>query len=119
MDLGTGDKLLEVETRMADLAAIRDNLRAALDAGCDDPAPVRDQRLLPPCRSWRSQPGGRRRERQDQGPSPGRSLTFGLVVLIASLVGLWARSRTRAATAARADDGPVEVTISDAPPDAR
>jgi hypothetical protein len=46
--LGAGDKLLEVETRMADLAAIRDNLRAALDAGCDDPAPVRDQRLLPP-----------------------------------------------------------------------
>lgn len=30
------DKLLEVEARMADLAAIRDNLRAALDAGCDD-----------------------------------------------------------------------------------
>jgi DNA-binding transcriptional MerR regulator len=29
-------KLLEVEERMADLAAIRDNLRAALDAGCDD-----------------------------------------------------------------------------------
>jgi hypothetical protein len=34
--LGTGDKLLEVETRMADLGAVRDNLRAALDAGCDD-----------------------------------------------------------------------------------
>lgn len=30
------EKLLEVEARMADLAAIRDNLRAALDAGCDD-----------------------------------------------------------------------------------
>lgn len=29
-------KLLEVEARMADLAAIRDNLRTALDAGCDD-----------------------------------------------------------------------------------
>jgi DNA-binding transcriptional MerR regulator len=29
-------KLLEVEARMADLAAIRDNLRAALDAGSDD-----------------------------------------------------------------------------------
>ncbi|MGL5810699.1 MAG: MerR family transcriptional regulator [Nocardioides sp.] len=29
-------KLLEVEARLADLAAIRDNLRAALDAGCDD-----------------------------------------------------------------------------------
>ena len=29
-------KLEEVEARMADLAAIRDNLRAALDAGCDD-----------------------------------------------------------------------------------
>ena len=29
-------KLVEVEARMADLAAIRDNLRAALDAGCDD-----------------------------------------------------------------------------------
>lgn len=29
-------KLVEVEPRMADLAAIRDNLRAALDAGCDD-----------------------------------------------------------------------------------
>ena len=30
------EKLVEVETRMADLEAIRDNLRAALDAGCDD-----------------------------------------------------------------------------------
>ena len=29
-------KLVEVESRMADLATIRDNLRAALDAGCDD-----------------------------------------------------------------------------------
>jgi DNA-binding transcriptional MerR regulator len=29
-------KLLEVEARIADLAAIRDNLRAALDAGCED-----------------------------------------------------------------------------------
>ncbi len=29
-------KLVEVEARMKDLAAIRDNLRAALDAGCDD-----------------------------------------------------------------------------------
>ena len=29
-------KLVEVEERMADLAAIRDNLRAALAAGCDD-----------------------------------------------------------------------------------
>lgn len=29
-------KLLEVEERIADLVAIRDNLRAALDAGCDD-----------------------------------------------------------------------------------
>jgi hypothetical protein len=115
--LGTGDKLLEVETRMADLGAVRDNLRAALDAGCDD---------LHQCATTDCCPlpfveitTRRTRERQDQGPSPVRSLTFGLVVLIASLVGLWARSRTRAATAARADDGPVEVTISDAPPDAR
>jgi DNA-binding transcriptional MerR regulator len=30
------EKLLEIETRLSDLAAIRDNLRAALDAGCDD-----------------------------------------------------------------------------------
>lgn len=30
------DKLLEVEDRIADLEAIRDNLRAALEAGCDD-----------------------------------------------------------------------------------
>jgi DNA-binding transcriptional MerR regulator len=30
------DKLLEVEGRIADLEAIRDNLRAALEAGCDD-----------------------------------------------------------------------------------
>lgn len=29
-------KLVEIEARMADLAAIRDNLRTALDAGCDD-----------------------------------------------------------------------------------
>lgn len=29
-------KLVEVEARMADLVTIRDNLRAALDAGCDD-----------------------------------------------------------------------------------
>ena len=30
------EKLVEIEARMADLAAIRDNLRAALNAGCDD-----------------------------------------------------------------------------------
>lgn len=30
------EKLLEVEDRIADLEAIRDNLRAALEAGCDD-----------------------------------------------------------------------------------
>ena len=29
-------KLVQVESRIADLAVIRDNLRAALDAGCDD-----------------------------------------------------------------------------------
>lgn len=29
-------KLVEVEARMADLAVIRDTLREALDAGCDD-----------------------------------------------------------------------------------
>ena len=29
-------KLTEVEARMADLAVVRDTLRAALDAGCDD-----------------------------------------------------------------------------------
>ena len=29
-------KLIEVEQRIADLVAIRDNLTAALDAGCDD-----------------------------------------------------------------------------------
>lgn len=28
-------KLLEIEARLSDLASIRDNLRAALDAGCD------------------------------------------------------------------------------------
>ena len=30
------EKLLEIEARLSDLAAIRDSLRAALDAGCDD-----------------------------------------------------------------------------------
>jgi DNA-binding transcriptional MerR regulator len=30
------EKLLEIEARLSDLAAIRDNLRAALNAGCDD-----------------------------------------------------------------------------------
>jgi DNA-binding transcriptional MerR regulator len=30
------EKLVEVEDRMADLVTIRDNLLAALDAGCDD-----------------------------------------------------------------------------------
>jgi len=30
------DKLAEVEGRIADLVLIRENLRAALDAGCDD-----------------------------------------------------------------------------------
>lgn len=30
------EKLVEVEERLADLATIRDNLVAALDAGCDD-----------------------------------------------------------------------------------
>jgi hypothetical protein len=29
-------KLIEVEARMADLAVIRDNLRTAVAAGCDD-----------------------------------------------------------------------------------
>jgi hypothetical protein len=29
-------KLTEVQERIADLVTIRDNLRAALDAGCDD-----------------------------------------------------------------------------------
>lgn len=29
-------KLAEVEAKLADLAVIRDHLRAALDAGCDD-----------------------------------------------------------------------------------
>jgi hypothetical protein len=29
-------KLAEVEAKLADLAVIRDTLRAALDAGCDD-----------------------------------------------------------------------------------
>jgi DNA-binding transcriptional MerR regulator len=29
-------KLVEVEARLADLAVVRDTLRAALDAGCDD-----------------------------------------------------------------------------------
>ncbi len=36
LQVRAASKLLEVEARMADLAAIRDNLRAALDAGCDD-----------------------------------------------------------------------------------
>ena len=31
-----GSKLAEVEARIADLEVIRDSLRAALDAGCDD-----------------------------------------------------------------------------------
>jgi DNA-binding transcriptional MerR regulator len=30
------DKLLEIEQRIADLTTIRDNLSAAIDAGCDD-----------------------------------------------------------------------------------
>lgn len=30
------EKLVEVEQRIADLAMIRDNLKAVLDAGCDD-----------------------------------------------------------------------------------
>ena len=30
------EKLLEIEARLSDLAAIRDSLRAALNAGCDD-----------------------------------------------------------------------------------
>lgn len=30
------DKLVEVEQRITDLTTIRDNLRAAVDAGCDD-----------------------------------------------------------------------------------
>jgi DNA-binding transcriptional MerR regulator len=30
------EKLVEIEERLADLAAIRDRLHAALDAGCDD-----------------------------------------------------------------------------------
>ena len=47
-------------------------------------------------------------------------VAFGLVVLAATLLGLWARSRrARMSTAACSDEGPVAVTISARPPDAR
>lgn len=47
-------------------------------------------------------------------------LAFGLVVLTASLLGVWARSRrARASAAPCSDDGPVDVTISAPPPEAR
>lgn len=36
LQLRAKEKLVEVEERIRDLASIRDNLRAALDAGCDD-----------------------------------------------------------------------------------
>lgn len=36
LQVRAGEKLAEVEQRIADLVIIRDNLRAALDAGCDD-----------------------------------------------------------------------------------
>jgi len=36
LQLRAGRKLMEVEERIADLVTIRDNLTAALDAGCDD-----------------------------------------------------------------------------------
>lgn len=46
-------------------------------------------------------------------------LAFGLVVLTASLFGVRARTRRAQSSAASySDDGPVDVTISAAPPDA-
>jgi DNA-binding transcriptional MerR regulator len=36
LQLRAGEKLVEVDERIADLVTIRDNLTAALDAGCDD-----------------------------------------------------------------------------------
>jgi hypothetical protein len=45
-------------------------------------------------------------------------LTFGLVVLAASLLGLWARSRRAGATSC-SESGPVDLAITAPPPDAR
>ena len=36
LQVRAAEKLVEVEERIADLVLIRENLRAALDAGCDD-----------------------------------------------------------------------------------
>lgn len=47
-------------------------------------------------------------------------VAFGLVILAATLLGAWARSRgARTATDTCSDDGPVAVTISAPPPDTR
>jgi uncharacterized protein (DUF58 family) len=47
-------------------------------------------------------------------------VAFGLVVLAATLLGVWARRRrARISTDTRSDDGPVAVTISAPRPDTR
>jgi DNA-binding transcriptional MerR regulator len=52
-------KLVEVEERMADLATIRDNLTAALDAGCDDLLACASADCCPiPFEAITSHPGG-------------------------------------------------------------
>ena len=44
-------------------------------------------------------------------------LAFGAVVLVASLLAVWARRRSTAAEVACSDEGPVEVTITARPKD--
>ena len=46
-------------------------------------------------------------------------LAFGLVVLTATQFGVWARSRRARTSTDGCSDGPVEVTITTRPPDAR
>ena len=74
-------KLAEVDAKLAELTTVRDTLRAALDAGCDDLVACAENPLLPnaihrnhPCRCTRclghaaGRPGGNGACRQSDSP---------------------------------------------------
>ena len=109
------EKLLEVEGRMADLATIRDNLRAALDAGCDDLHECATSDCCPR-RSSRSPPEGRTRECEVHVASPLGAGAAACAVCRAPpiLVLLEIAGVGAAATVATpcADNGPVDVAIA-------
>lgn len=65
-------KLAEVEAKLADLTVIRDTLRAALDAGCDDLMACAGSECCPlPFVELTSTTTRRRRDRREPGLVPG------------------------------------------------